>query len=205
MERHIAQHIPISFVLNCKYEKGEGEMAPNFLVGKSLKVARVNILAIVVTVENDSVFTIDDGTGKISVRVFEPIEHFFNPDIGQIVNVIGKPREYNDERYIMPEIIKKSNEKWMRLRKEKLKKINTQNKEETKEIKQETAERITEKVVDKHEEVLKFIKKNDNGEGVEIETIIKNSGIDTAEQVVENMLKEGELFENQPGRIKILE
>jgi hypothetical protein len=45
----------------------------------------------------------------------------------------------------------------------------------------------------------------DKGQGIETEDMIKKLDLANIEKTIENMLKEGEIFENMPGRLKILE
>jgi molecular chaperone DnaK (HSP70) len=52
---------------------------------------------------------------------------------------------------------------------------------------------------------MEYIRKKDEGTGVEIEDIVKNSKVPSTEEIIESMLKEGEIFENLPGKVKILE
>ena len=205
IKRLIAFHVPIELIIKSRFVKSEEELSPSYLVYNEKNISRVNVIGIVVSVENENEFMIDDGTGKVPVRSFEQQKTAVN--IGDVVNVIGRPREYNNERYIMPEIIKKSDEKWMRIRKEEIKRngmgIIEESKEETGE--EEYVEENVEKILDTHDAIIDFIKSRDKGEGVDVEGIIKECRIDNCDKVIESMLKEGEIFENKPGRIKVLE
>ena len=194
LKRHVASHTPISFILNGRFIKGEEEFASSYIELGIKKVSRVDIIAIVVSLEGSNSFVIEDGSGKISVRRFDQVDN--KVTIGDIVNIIGRPREFNQERYIVPEIIKKTNETWMRVRKKELEK-------DFPELPKENIEEEIIEQIDFHEKIIMFIKSRDNGSGVASEELIKNIG--QAEELIEGMMKEGEIFENMPGRLKVLE
>jgi hypothetical protein len=59
-------------------------------------------------------------------------------------------------------------------------------------------------LVSSHEQIRDFIIKNDNGKGVEKDFIIENLKTEGCEKIIEDMLKEGIIFENMPGRVKAL-
>ena len=108
IKRHTAYKVRIKDIIDSKYIKGEGEWSPNYLEVGILEVSRVNLMGVLVsnqTEQNYHNMLIDDGTGRITVRSFEDIKNDVN--VGDIVLVIGRPREYGNERYIVPEIIKK--------------------------------------------------------------------------------------------------
>lgn len=189
--RATAYKVPIQAILAGRYVKEED--SPNYISIDNKKVSRVYIVGIVVDSQNSSL-VVDDGTSRIPVRSFED-SIFSNVNIGDMIMIIGRPRDFNDERYIVPEIVRKTNEKWMRIWKN-----------ETKMIKiDEKVESIEEGDVSigHHEKIINFIQTHDKGKGVEIEEV--NSTFENSEKIIESMLKEGEIFENSPGKLKILE
>ena len=50
---------------------------------------------------------------------------------------------------------------------------------------------------------LPLIKELDPGEGVPIEVIIEKSDLEDAEKLLKKMLEKGDIFQNQPGKVKI--
>ncbi len=255
-KRQTAVKIWIGDLKNSTYTKSPGEWEPNFvLTPYNTKVSRVNLLGAVVESLDNTTFTLDDGTAKITIRSFEPITL---PKIGDIVLVIGRVREFSDEIYILPEIIKvlkDHQEDWVRLRKLELEAIYsnmekatpipselnnktvpaeqqrtaeeliTDEPEEQQEQKNqqapkentETEDRKTRSPETKPDEtpsasnifdkVLKTIKAQDKGDGADIQEVIEISGIAEAdvENVVNNLLMDGEAFEIRPGKIKLLD
>jgi len=208
-KRQVAYKIKINDLLRGRYVKGEGEWVPNYIETGKKHISRVNIMAVVVSKSeegNYSSIVIDDGSGKISVRSFDENNFANNAQIGDIVLLVGRPREYGNERYIVPEIVKKiENSSWLKMREFELKKIigetGPQNDLENPQFEEEVVSGendMTSKIFD-------LIKNIDSGEGVEIDDIIKNSGFEGAEKIIESLLKNGEVFEVRSGRIKVLE
>ncbi len=245
VKRQTAVKIRISDIKNSRYIKTEGEWEPNYLLTPyETKVSRVNLLGTVIDSDNNS-FNIDDGTGQIIIRSFEELSK--NQEIGNLVIVIGKPREFN-EIYVAPEIIKKIENKqkeWVELRKLELEKlyastpqvempskteslsgIETKNNETEAAQQQETKTQQKEAHNEPLEEIqepepaetpgqesktfdtiLNTIKQLDDGNGADIENIISSSGLSEheVENVVNNLLVDGEAFEIKPGRLKLLD
>ncbi|RMF54955.1 hypothetical protein D6745_03650 [Candidatus Woesearchaeota archaeon] len=208
MQRQPAIITNINNLLKGEYVRREG-WEPNYIITKEgLKISRVNLIAVVVSKSGDGEFPsiiIDDGTGKISVRSFEN-NRLNDFDVGDVVLIIGRPREFGKEIFIMPEIIRKIiNKKWVELRKLQLntiiyKKPEDKSMEESEEKKEE--ENISEGFIDK---ILNVIKSLDDGNGALIEEVISTSKIKNAEKIIKNLIEQGEVFEIRSGRIKILD
>ncbi len=111
--RASARIVKIKEIVNAIYSKSENE--PGYLLINNQRVFRVNITGIIINKnesESAQTITIDDGTGNIDIRTFEMMPIFDELDIGDIVTIIGKPREYG-RKYILLEIIRKlDNPKW---------------------------------------------------------------------------------------------
>jgi len=125
--------------------------------------------------------------------------------------LIGRPREYGQEKYILPEIIKKiENRGWVDVRKLELKKQDLQAKEiKTTETKEEKEESVEEEIVEEVEEektgniekAYNLVKSMDHGDGVDYQEIVEKTG---SEKEIKMLLEEGELYEIRPGRLKVL-
>lgn len=96
-----------------KFIQQEG-MQPSYIITKlNQKIARAKIVGTVTDKflrddNNYSVLTIDDSTDSLRIKAFrEDVSKLENIEIGDSVMIIGKVREYNNENYIIPEIIKK--------------------------------------------------------------------------------------------------
>ena len=198
----------------------------------NLQVNRVRIMGTVVSkfIADDrkyGFFIVDDGTETIRVRSFEDnLKLIEKAKVGDIVDVIGRIRKYEDEIYVIPEsvqIIKDPN--WIILRKlELMKQKKEMPKAETTEGNVVGEEVIVEEVVEEEivetklpegqttlfesprQKVIKLIKELDKGEGAEVSKIIEKMGDEkVVENVLTDLMNEGELFEPRPGKVKLLE
>jgi len=216
-DRNIAYEVIIKELLNYSYiENDEG--TPNYLLAKNKKIYRFNLLAVILELNQQGSIlniTIDDGSGKIILRIFEENKSVKNLVIGESILIIGKLRKYNHERYISPEIIKKVDEDWLKVRSLKIdkNKINIEIEENSPKLGEEEKttkkEDIPNKEINKKElfpikKIILLIKELDQGEGVFIEEIIEKSKIESADKIIEKMLEEGEIFQNLPGKVKVL-
>jgi len=222
----------------------EKEQKPNYIItSENRKIFRINVIATLVHKEVHGSITsilIDDGTGKIIVRIFEEIKSIFNLEVGDVIQIIGKVRIYNNEKYVFPEIIKKTNPAWLKIRflelqknnlfvkkekedsgiSQKLKKEGLELNELNKKEKELTLQKNTLLNIDVFEVVSEEIEENDpllpfekisklitqldKGEGVMIEEIIEKSPLEKTEELIEKMLENGDIFQNTPGRVRLL-
>ena len=227
--RHTAIKCTVGSILEGTYVQGsENEMS--YVLLEEQKMYRANIFGILVLKEGQGAITnmmIDDGTGRIIVRSFEESVMISRLNVGEIVVVIGKVRTYNNERYISPEIMKKIDQKWMKVRQKEVvfrKPMNEEKSEkELVKVAEEKIEKlkVTEEVIPKNEgivqeeeihqetilpaeKVVTIIRELDDGSGVLVEDIIEKSPLRETEKVIEKMLERGEIFQNQPGKVKVL-
>ena len=210
-KRQIAYKVRIKDILKGTYVKDEG-WNPNYIELSGKKISRINIIGVVIDKQQDAdtgytSIQVDDSTASISARVFgEDTEKLKDINVGEVVLIIGRPREYGSERYLALEIIKKMNDKqWIEVRKQELEKESPAVEESVVEPVQESPvlsvqeEPVESTLPDK---IIEFIRNNDQGEGVKFEYIVKECD---DENIIKNLLNEGELFEIKPGRLKVLE
>jgi len=220
--RQTAFKVWISDLVNNHITKQEGEWEPSYVLIKDKKISRVNLIANVVMKYNNeektySNITLDDGSSQIRIKVWrEDTKLLENLEIGDIVLVIGKPREYNSEIYIAPEIIKKiENPSWMKVRKSELEKEYGKPTETKKELppEQPSSSLIVkeEKIVDTptesdRQKILNLIEKNTTDEGAELTKIFEESNLDEQRinQLIQDLIREGEVFEQKPGKLRII-
>jgi len=220
-KRQVSYKVKINDILKGEYIKEEGEWVPNYIKIGNDKVSRVNIMAVIVSKENlentnYQILLIDDGSGKISIRSFEEGTNFDNLNIGDFVTVIGRPREYFNEKYIVSEILKKvEDSSWIEVRKLELNKNNEIKEQEQPpsskpEIKSEPTnnEEVIEEVQEEddiNKKIFDLIKEIDVGEGADTQEVITKSKVEKAEGIITKLLEQGEVFEIKPGKLKILE
>jgi RPA family protein len=208
--RQIARKIPIADITDSSFVKEEG-FEPSYIVHKYGNITRVNVVGIIVENSTNEFYegiTVDDGTGKVAARSFEKKGMFNGLSVGNVVQIIGKIREYNGERYVGCEAVKDVGATdWLNLRKKewvlldkKLKKVNVP------EIRKSESS-VKEEVVegDVNSKVYSIIKQLDTGNGADIDEIIKKANISKCEEIIKKMLMNGDVFEIRPGKIKTLE
>jgi len=207
IKRQTAYKCTINQILTGEYVQKTG-WDPNYIELGQLQISRVNIIAAVVSKEDNTIF-VDDSTGKISIMLFNETADATKINVGDVIIIIGKPREYNKQRYIVSEILRKiENKKWIEYRQKELSLQKhtpiQKNEEPTKES----------NIPDVHEEeqtnnyayqLIALIKKLDAGSGADITDVIGQSKISGAEKYITTLLNEGEIFEIRSGKLKVLE
>lgn len=199
-KRQIAYKLNIADLLNNGFVK-DG-LSAGYLQLKNISVSRVNVIAtLVYKSEQDAnpIGIIDDGTGKIMLRAFDNRGILSKTDVGDVILIIGKIREYNNERYLIPEIVKKlDNEGWVNVRKFEVSQSEVTN------VSIDTKTPLEVAANNSYEEIYLLIKNLDRGEGVAIEEIIKSSD-KGSEAIINRLLENGDIFEVRPGKLKVLE
>lgn len=202
------------------------------------RIVRVNLIANVIdkfiseTEKKYAGLTLDDASGQIRVKTFgEDISKFEGVEIGDSISVIGVLRYFNNELYVLPEIIRRLDPKWLVVRKLELGQgaeytaqtnIQTQIKsnnitsdgQETGKVDgqkmnieriedERDKEGMSEKARIKNE-IMGMLK--EENEGVDIDKIIMALKFDTdgINQVITEMLEDAEVYEPKPGRIRLL-
>lgn len=174
MEEQTAKHVWISELTGGIFVQKDD--APTAVDVQGRRIYRARLYGTVVSTDE---VVIDDSTGSLLVRAFDnPI----NVNIGDIVLVIGKPRIHNNEQYILGEIIKKIDEKWLEIRNRLHPKPN----------------------VDQKGKVIDTVRKLDSGDGADYNKVVADAGNNTEELIV-HLIAVGELFETTPGKLKVLE
>jgi len=214
LKRQTAYKVFVGDLISGDFVKGLGEWEPNYVLIGEKKVSRANIIASVISKyetpdKNYSAIDVDDGSGVISLKTWkEDVELLGGLKVGDLVLVIGRTRQYNDQVYITPEIVKVLTDfTWSKLRKVELEKI--WGKREEIKVKQENSNNlvVSEEVVGKvtetsRQKVLNIIEK----EEVDLKRLIELSNLEAEEvkTIVQALLKEGEIYEPKPGVLKIV-
>ena len=177
----------------------------SFLELGGKRIVRVNIIANVVDrydSEGDkrySFITIDDGSGQIKLKAFgDNVSRLQGINQGLTVVVIGTLRNFNNETYINPEIIKEKDPKYLLVRKLELEKDKSDTIPSPTEKKEVTA--IKDKILDK-------IKGAEDDGGIEVDKIImelRETSPEIINQEVKKLLEEGIIFEPRPGKLRWL-
>ena len=224
--RQTAYKVWIANLQNGTYTKQSGEWEPNYVACNNQKISRVNILATVINVtfaENMGAIELDDGSGTLQVRAFkEDVGILRNLSIGDVITVIGRPREFNNTIYVIPEIVKKvDNAAWLTVRKLELQKLfgnpeQVQQKQppEPVVVTTQPTQPILEPTPTPHQinateserqKILNIVEKA--GEtGLAMEALLAEANIpeQEAETIVQELLKDGEIYVPRPGQVKIV-
>lgn len=172
------------------------------------KIIRVNLIGNVVDKyesgqqsSNYIFFTIDDGSGQIKLKSFgEDSEKFRDLKLGQTVAVIGVLRNFNNETYVSPEIIKEHDPRYLLVRKLEVEK---QRKKEAKPI------HTKEQAIAIKDKILGMIKGAEQDGGLEKDKIILEAGLrdvspESINQEIKSLIEEGIVFEPRPGKLRYL-
>lgn len=125
-KRFTAFKLPIGLIQQGQIEF-EQEKFSRLVLGNK-EVVRVNLIGTVVDkfINDESTYasiTIDDGTGTIRVKVFsDNIEMLKEVQLGNTLTIIGVLRYFNNELYILPDIVKEIDARWLLARKLELQK-----------------------------------------------------------------------------------
>jgi len=171
----------------------------SFLELGNKQIMRINIVANVVDkfVSEEKQYislTIDDASGQIRIKIFgDSFEKFSGINQGDTVMVIGMLRFFNDELYILPEIIKNQDPRYLLVRKLELEK------EKPKEMEKQEILALKDQIIDK-------IKQAEDAGGVEIEKIILelHASPDIINQEIQRALEQGMIYEPRPGILRFL-
>lgn len=196
-KRNIAFKMRIGDILKGKSMMDNGKFL--FLELGEKKISRVNIIANCVDkyVQNGekkyASLTIDDASGQLRIKAFGedigPVEKVIQGDTLQIVGTI---REWNGEIYLLPEILKKVDPKWLLVRK-----LEIQNMK--KEISPENNKDLGHQIMQK-------IKEAEVNGGLDIDTIIMDvqASPDSINLEIKKLLEDGLVYEPRPGRLRYL-
>jgi|SRR3989344_4998984 len=202
-KRHVAYKLRIGDLLIGKSIIEEDRF--RFLELGNQKIIRVNVVGnIVDKYEGEgekkySSWTLDDGSGQIRIKSFgNDVEKFREISQGLTVLVIGVLRNFNNETYILPEIIKEQDPKYLLVRKLEIEKIKSKN-----------APVAKEQIIAIKDKILDTIKNSENDGGIEIDKIIMSPNLNLASpavinQEIQKLLEDGIIFEPRPGKLRWL-
>lgn len=203
-QRQVAYKVPINAILNNEYIEQEG-WNPNYIQINGKQVSRINLVATVIDKQNTgslATLVLDDSTGVIQAKLFnEDVKKIENINVGDTVLIVGRPRKFNDQKFITIEISKKIDSAWAKIRRLELQKefnLFSQQHQEVQESKQQFNQYGA--------KFLELIKENDNGGGADVDKIISSSNLKEgeAQEIITELIKLGEIYEPKPNKIKIL-
>lgn len=164
--------------------------------------SRINVMATTLDKEKTGSITnilLDDGSGKIVLRCFEENKTVEGLKVGESVLIIGRVRQYNEEDYISPEIVRKIPQSWLKLRAAELKRIRS-----VADSSLEQKKMSYEEEPFPRQKIIQIIKQLDSGEGVMIEEVMEKTSLTNMERWITVLLEEGDIYQIRPGRVKVL-
>jgi uncharacterized protein len=197
-KRHIAYKLRISDVLkgNPIFDQDKFK----HIETQNKTVSRVNLIANITEkyIQDDekkfASITIDDASGQIKLKAFgEDINKLKDLEQGQTIMTIGLVREWKNELYIIPEIIKQKTPEYLLVRKleSEISSPKTLSSEQTNELK---------------DKIITIIKREEQNNGADIDAITSElqSQKDTINPEIKKLLEEGIIYEPRPGKVRYL-
>jgi len=203
-KRQTAKWAEITDLLGGVFIKNSETEGSVYRTKKGFLVSRANVFGVVLSKDSTEFvegIIVDDGTGNISVKSFEKKGIFDSIEVGDIVNVIGKVREYSQSPFVSAETVKKSDNKSFALRKKEISLVQKFYEVE-KDIQPEAEEMFVSGEGDK---ILAMLKELDKGDGVDIGVLAEKAKAKDINEIVTNLIRNGEVFEILPGKLKVLE
>ncbi len=196
-KRNTAYKLRIGDIFKAKPIIADGKFL--FLELADKKISRVNLLANVVDKyvsegeKNYATITVDDASGQIKLKSFgEDIQILKDCLQGDTVQIIGTVREYNNEIYLLPEIVKKVDTQWLLVRK-----LEIQNSRKNLPLNENAPVRDI---------ILEKIKVAEVEDGIDVDKLILDTEAspDLINSEIKRLLEDGLIYEPRPGRLRYL-
>ncbi len=197
-KRNIAYKLRIGDILKGQPRMEEGKFL--FLQLGERKISRVNVLANCVdkfVQEGEKKYaslTVDDASGQIRLKAFgDDIVILTKVSQGDTLQIIGNVREWNGDLYIIPEVVKVVDPRWLLVRK-----LEIQN--ARKDLPADSSESPVKDLI------MEKIKLAEPDGGIDTETIILDveASPDGINAEIKKLLEEGLIYEPRPGRLRYL-
>jgi len=219
--RQTAYKLWIASILSSPYTKTTEEFSSHYITLKDQHISRVNIIANVIETfvspeDTHASLTVDDGSGTIRIRVFKDnLALLRDIEMGDLVLIIGKIREYNNELYILPEIVKKlTNVSWGKLRRLELMKEQGKPPSLQQALRlQESApppltaiqmQTIAGPVSDSAQDIMSSLEKSEEGISISALAASLRMPQEEVEKAILELLKNNDIYQNKPGHYKVL-
>ena len=197
-KRHIAYKLRIGDILAGKIILNDERF--KYLEFQNKQIIRANIIANIIDKffqegeKKYATLTLDDASGQIRVKAFgDDIIKLENFNQGDTIQIIGLLRVWNNEIYILPEIIKNRDPKYLLLRKFEIEL------DRPKELEKSELTELRDKI-------LKIIKRDDGNGGSDINSMTSElkTTLPTINKEIKKLLEDGLVFEPRPGKIRYL-
>lgn len=197
LKRSVAYKLKVEDIYKAEKSIEDGKLL--FIKLGDKKISRVNIIATAIDSpyiqDGEKKFgsaIIDDGSGQIKLKLFgDEIEDLRDLSMGDSLRIIGLIREWNNELYISPEIIKKVDPKWLLVRKLELKKMN---------------KKADGSPISLRELIIDIVKNANQELGISKNELIMNmdASKETVEAEIVKLIGDATFYEPRPGILKIM-
>ena len=208
----IVEDIPQEVSPNPSESFGSGAVKERFrfLEIGDKRIIRINVIANIIDKfasegeKKYATLTIDDASGQIRIKVFgDDVKLFENLSQGDTIIVIGVLRSYNREVYILPEIIKKADPRYLLLRKLEIeKKLGIKSQSPQASNSQQSGKELETRDI-----IIDLIKNDPSGVGVSTEDLIlkvKSASPESINSEITKLLEDGMIYEPRPGKVRWL-
>jgi hypothetical protein len=219
-KRQTAYHCTCQDILQGTIVKGEG-WTPSVLVVEDTARSRVRLSGVVVEHAPGSII-LDDGSGHVALRSFEqPLPAVV---IGDPVLVIGRPRSFSEQPYVLVEILRKlPSHSWLRYFATEREALRPYLPSAAAVLAERSPAIVTPPALQeivapapvtlldepsrkgKSQLLLDLIKSLDAGDGAMVSDVLAKAGFPEAEERLQTLIAEGEIFELRAGKVKVLE
>ncbi|MEE8401710.1 MAG: OB-fold nucleic acid binding domain-containing protein [Candidatus Hydrothermarchaeaceae archaeon] len=197
--------VRIKDITSGKFKKEGSEWESYLLTPLNEKAARVRVLATVVSkfVSDNGKYaniSLDDATDTITSRAFDDsVKLIESTKEGDIVDVIGRVKEYKDEKYISAESVSQIvDPNWELVRKLELALKIKELGGATSSTGEEDSSKNPKLIVIRH------IEEFDNGDGVKYVRLLNETGFndEKLEKILTELMEEGDIYEPKIGKFK---
>ncbi|MSR86462.1 hypothetical protein EXS74_03650 [Candidatus Woesearchaeota archaeon] len=208
MKRQTAYKVWIKDIHSAKSHIDTTSGLPSFII-RDKTLARVNFIASVIDTFSSGTYgsiVVDDGSGQIRLKVWgDDLVLLEARGIGDLVLIIGRVSQFNDERYVRPEIVRTVSQDWALLRRlELIKEYGVPQKEDRVILeKEEESSPEVEPSLAAREIILARIEKQ---EEVSEEEVFKACSLprEKVALALYDLLKEGEIFSPKKGYYRLV-
>ena len=205
LQRQTAKKVRIVDLVSGEWVKKDG-MEPSYVItpsNDSISRARISGTVVSKFISEDGNFasvTVDDSTATIQAKLWRETKTLSEINVGDLVNLIGKVREYEGDIYIVPEIVRRitpDQESLSRL--EVLARL-----KRAREVPKEEAPPAPGKIDQDQlrRKVISVIEKSKDG--IKYSELLGKLGVpeESLEDIINELLGEGICYEPTPGKIK---
>ncbi|MBI5391863.1 hypothetical protein HZB00_02565 [Candidatus Woesearchaeota archaeon] len=201
----------------------------NLFLFRNKPVLRINLIGLIIETHINPAktyasITIDDGSGSITVKAWnEDAASLLGYAVGDLALVIGRFRD-GQPPYLLSEVVRKLSPAWLQYRKLELTQLygnapavlqssspSLQQTQRSSHEDEEPSFVVVEEKIDetpaaptsKRSVVAQLIETLNSGDGADYSLVVQQSGLSEqeAEHVIQELIKDGEVFQNKPGKL----